>query len=154
LRLKASRNFSCCIAWLNSNIGLGSCADCRRSFWLGFNCCRCCRTGRWCHSGGSGGSNCLHGGRNLRQGGRLRRRWFAECRWVKQHGVVAHNAPGRPTGLQNHIDKGVVNSPVATEANVGAPIRSLLQGGTQARHGGVVIESGGNKRFGARHSGF
>ena len=88
----------------------------------------------------------------------MRERWshrggLAQAWRVEQHGVVAHDPPAGPVGLQDHVDKRVVDRAVALQSDETAAIGTALQRHAQIGDGGVVVETGSAKGFWRGHRG-
>ena len=84
--------------------------------------------------------------------GRGTGRRVAQRRRIEQHRVVAHDAPGRPGGLEHEVHERLVHGPVAAQLEKGAAVGTALQCDAKADQGGVVVEAGGSESVRGRRA--
>ena len=94
----------------------------------------------------------LCGGRGADPGRQRCRSGLAQVRWIKQQGVVAHDATRRPVGLQDHVHEGFADRTRAGQAQVLATVGPALQAHLQFTQGGVDLHAGGAERIHGRHT--
>ena len=85
--------------------------------------------------------------RDLRRDGHSRWR-LAQRGRIEQDGVVAHDAAGRPGGLEDQVDERVVDDGIAVDAQHRPPVGPPLQLDPHVAQGGAVVEPGRAEGFG------
>ena len=115
----------------------------------GARCCRCTHGGcGWSRYTRRGGALLCHGWRSD-LGRCCGCRWgTAQCRWVKQQGVAANNLACAPGGVQDQIEKRIVDRAVAGYPQHGAAIRTALQLDLQGVHQRIELHALGAEHLG------